>query len=293
MNVSDAVNLVLAECQAQQSETSQHTYRWLGRNLKARWGDLSLDALLRKDVQGWANIRRHEVKPATLRIEISFLNRAYQTAIAHGWEGGIPTANLKLPRIDNHRERILEACEEPILARELGRREFSLCLFAIHTGLRRLEQFRLRIDEVKIWEVERRPVPGGLEVVRNGMAKVRTSKTGKSRQCPLNQVAAAIAHRWIQEGGPHLFLPKRTGKRWLLAKDFSDKIFTPAVKRAGLENFTWHSLRHTCATRALLAGATLHEVSRLLGHSSITQTERYVHWLEEHLWPAAHALCKP
>ena len=50
--------------------------------------------------------------------------------------------------------------------------------------------------------------------------------------------------------------------------------FTNACKRAGIKNLRFHDLRHTFATRLVLAGVDLASVSKLLGHSSIQMTMR-------------------
>lgn len=51
-----------------------------------------------------------------------------------------------------------------------------------------------------------------------------------------------------------------------------------ATQRRGLKNFTPHDLRHKWATVALSNGVPIHEVSRWMGHRSITVTvDRYGH----------------
>ena len=54
------------------------------------------------------------------------------------------------------------------------------------------------------------------------------------------------------------------------------------AKKAGIEkNITAHSLRHSAATSALRAGESIENVSTMLGHSSLTVTQRYVHSLKK------------
>ncbi|MCZ6865663.1 MAG: site-specific integrase [Candidatus Dadabacteria bacterium] len=68
--------------------------------------------------------------------------------------------------------------------------------------------------------------------------------------------------------------------------------FKNACNRAGLKNLRFHDLRHTFATRLVLAGVDLATVSKLLGHSSIQMTMRYAHPTPEALKSAVSKLNK-
>lgn len=59
--------------------------------------------------------------------------------------------------------------------------------------------------------------------------------------------------------------------------------FAGACRRAGIEDFHPHDLRHTCASWLVMSGVPLYEVRDILGHASITQTERYSHLAHENL----------
>jgi integrase len=68
----------------------------------------------------------------------------------------------------------------------------------------------------------------------------------------------------------------------ILADDFSfkgefDRIFSQICKNLGMEDITFHTLRHTFASRLVMRGVDLYTVSRLLGHESIKTTQRYAH----------------
>jgi integrase len=66
--------------------------------------------------------------------------------------------------------------------------------------------------------------------------------------------------------------------------------FKNACDRAGIKNLRFHDLRHTFATRLVLAGVDLATVSKLLGHSTITMTMRYAHPTPEALKKAVSKL---
>src|SRR5262245_25199538 len=66
--------------------------------------------------------------------------------------------------------------------------------------------------------------------------------------------------------------------------------FELAVRKAGLENFTFHDLRHTFASRLVMAGVDLPTVKELMGHKDIKMTLRYTHLSSDNKRRAVRAL---
>jgi integrase len=66
--------------------------------------------------------------------------------------------------------------------------------------------------------------------------------------------------------------------------------FERAVRKAGIVDFTFHDLRHTFASRLVMAGVDLPTVKELLGHKSITMTLRYTHLSSGHKQQAVEKL---
>ena len=66
--------------------------------------------------------------------------------------------------------------------------------------------------------------------------------------------------------------------------------FKTACTRVGIENFRIHDLRHTCASLAGSEGVPLEALRDLLGHSSVTVTERYAHLAPEKVREAVAVL---
>ena len=59
--------------------------------------------------------------------------------------------------------------------------------------------------------------------------------------------------------------------------------FEECIVAAKVENFRWHDLRHTFASRLVMGGAHLASVQKLLGHRSIQMTLRYAHLSDAHM----------
>lgn len=185
-----------------------------------------------------------------------------------GMRRGVVAANpvRAVPRFREHEGRIrfLDADEENALRDEVGRHEPELDL-ALNTGLRRAEQYGLR------WI--------GVNLDREVLTVL--GKGERRRIVPINSEARGAIERLRRESGGSEFVCPRW-RRW----------FEHAVKRSGVEDFTWHDLRHTFASRLVMAGENLRTVQELLGHRSIKTTERYAHLSNEHLRSAVGKLAK-
>ncbi len=67
--------------------------------------------------------------------------------------------------------------------------------------------------------------------------------------------------------------------------------FEDAVAEAGLKDFTWYCLRHTFASRLVMAAVDIRTVAELMGHKTIQMTMRYAHLAPEHQQAAVERLC--
>ncbi|MBF8274883.1 MAG: hypothetical protein HW380_3988 [Magnetococcales bacterium] len=117
------------------------------------------------------------------------------------------------------------------------------------------------------------------------------TKSGKRRSIPINEGArrALLSRANFRTthcpNSPWVFTHK-DGQRVQSVK----RSFKTACRRAGIEDFHIHDLRHTCAAWLVSAGVPLPEVRDLLGHSSITMTERYAHLAPENVRSAVARL---
>jgi integrase len=68
--------------------------------------------------------------------------------------------------------------------------------------------------------------------------------------------------------------------------------WTAARTQARLADFTWHDLRHTFASRCVMAGVDILTVNKLMRHKTLQVTMRYAHLSQGHLHDAVEALAK-
>jgi Phage integrase family len=87
--------------------------------------------------------------------------------------------------------------------------------------------------------------------------------------------------------------PSETGETPLDAQNFVNRVFLPALRRAKIGDFHWHDLRHTLASRLVMAGVDLRTVQELLGHKTLVMTLRYAHLSPEHQLEAVQRLNRP
>jgi len=117
---------------------------------------------------------------------------------------------------------------------------------------------------------------------------VPRAKNGEMRHVPLNSSAIAalesLQRRSEDSTGPvirNLQGEPLAGQRhW----------FEPAIKQAKIRAFSWHCLRHTFASRLVMAGVDIRTVQELMGHKSITMTVRYSHLTPRHTLAAVEKL---
>lgn len=132
-------------------------------------------------------------------------------------------------------------------------------MFALNTGLRSGEIFNLKWEEV--------------DLEQNCLC-LKVRKTGRALELPLNAKAEAVIQAWSGIGRcPYVFFNPATGDHF---KDLKLGLKN-ACSRAGLKKVTWHTFRHTFASRLLREGVDLVTVKELLGHSTVAVTMRYVH----------------
>ena len=83
-----------------------------------------------------------------------------------------------------------------------------------------------------------------------------------------------------------VFVNPLSGSAWKSIRNS----FNGAVRRAKIEDFRFHDLRHTAASWLVMSGVDLLTVASILGHKDIRMTQRYSHLSPSHRVEAVEAL---
>lgn len=228
--------------------------------------------------------RKSLFDPTTIYKEVALASSVFNMAMREGVANvnpcqSIPTAIRKKLPARNKRDRFLSDEEETkLFAQFAGRRSHlaPIVRFVLETGLRRGEFCRLEMDHVNLSTESRFFTVRGKRIeVKPDELMVERGKNGKPRTVPMTDEARRIAVLQADDATTKkfLFTSRRTGG---MISEFKTA-FTSAVRDAGVEDFRFHDLRHTFATRLNAAGADPYVIRDLLGHSTTTMTSDYTH----------------
>lgn len=264
--------LMLAYLKATEDEKrSAERDKYSAKHLYQFFTGRQLEMLKGSDIRSYIEARKSEgAAQGTVNREIGLFSSAINYA-RNEWDWEIPNPVMgKRLREPEGRIRWLtkEEAAQLIKAAETDPRAThlpDLIRLAVNTGMRKGEMLGL----------EWRRVDLKANLVHLG---AEHTKAGKRRSVPLNDEArSALLSRAnfrakYCPASPWVFT-NRKGERIESVKTS----FSSACENAGIEDFTVHDLRHTCAAWLVSAGASLIEVRDLLGHSTIRMTERYAH----------------
>jgi site-specific recombinase XerD len=216
-----------------------------------------------------------EWKPATVNRYRALVSLVYRLGIENGKVRENPARLVKHRKENNARVRWLSPEEEVRLRAylEVACPQFIPELdLALHTGMRFGEMYSL------VWE--------GVNLGRKVLTIPR-SKNGETRHVPLNSSAICALGAFKQRGdGTGKVIRNSDGEPLAGSRYW----FEPALKKAKIYRFSWHCLRHTFASRLVMAGVDIRTVQELMGHKSISMTVRYSHLAPKHTLAAVELL---
>ena len=221
--------------------------------------------------------------PATVVRYMGALSHALNTAVNEwGWMDKSPMVGVKKPKVDNERRRFLSDDEIQrvlVSAKESENRFlYTVVLLALSTGMRQSEIMTLRWRNVLVED--------GADM---GLLVMEKTKNGDARTSPLAEDAftavMALRDKVIKNNAgrvpaSQLLFPSDTVENKPVE---IRKAWETCRKRAELDDFRFHDLRHTAGSLLAMSGASTREIAEVLGHKTMAMAKRYSHLTQKHL----------
>lgn len=228
--------------------------KWIG----PLWANRPLSTIDRDTIKSLGLLKLQDSTASTVNRYLSLI-RAILRRAAHEWEWIDKAPHVRLYPEPSRRVRWLTPDQARTLLDELPDHQVHPMLFALSTGLRQKNVLSLRWSQI---DLKRRVAWLYADQVKNG----------EDLHISLNDMAMSVlyARRYIHsewvftyQGKP---LERVTTRAWY-----------KALKRAGIENFRWHDLRHTWASWLVQRGVPLYAVQEMGGWKTASMVRRYAH----------------
>ena len=255
------------------AKEEQHVKNWI----KPAIGNLPLKELKKQHIELIKNRLLEAGRTSrTVQYVLATIRQTWNAARFEGFvSGDSPTRSVKLPKVDNRRQRYLtpDECESLLTAlKPHSEHVYFISVLSLDTGMRFSEIANLERQDINIFAES---------------LFLRDTKSGRNRTVFMTDRVKELFQKMAFGKPDELVFPNRDGQRM---KHIS-KTFDETVEKLGLNRgithsrykAVYHSLRHTHANRLLESGVDIYHVKELLGHQSIQTTERYTHTRDETL----------
>jgi len=266
-------------------------------HLKPRFDDKRLDEISPFELEGMkSDMAKAGIAPKTISHCLGLIRAMFNRASDWNfYQGPNPVKKVKMPVVQNARDRFLSVTEANILLKELKRdhrikkeyRELEdpklhdIALFSLHSGARASEIFNLKGQDIDF---------------RNGLITLRDTKNGETRYAPMTEaVRQMLMRRALPDQAPDAYV--FTDAKGSKIKEVTNS-FQRVVDRLGLnegvtdtrQKVVFHTCRHTFASWLAIQGTPLYTIAKLMGHKSISMSERYSHLSPDHKRDAVNGL---
>jgi len=235
-------------------------------------GDKPASTVTMGDLRAWLEtLHGANYAPSTIGRKLACVRTYFRFGLREGWAKSNPAKELDLPRLDQVLPKVLTEGEVDNLLDKVSGRNLAMLEIIYAGGLRVSELVGLDLENINL---------------DDGYVRV-FGKGGRERLCPIGRTAVAALQAYLAERGEEpgaLFLNYQGGR-------LSDRSVRKLLKKLG-PGATPHTLRHSFATHLLDHGADIRSVQELLGHKSVTSTQRYTH-VSPARKQAVHAKCHP
>lgn len=221
--------------------------------------DTIVQKILPKNIEmfkEWLRIERN-LKNSSINRYLEIMSKMFNLGIDNGLISQNPISKVKKLLEDNHKIRFLTADEEKRLYNALPKHLIPIVTTALQTGMRKGEILNLQWSNIDF---------------DYGFIELLQTKSGKARKIPISDKLLKVLENQ-DKSSEYVFINPETKQPYVDIK----KSFNSAMEKAKINNFRFHDLRHTVATRLVEKGIDLLVVMDILGHSKIETTMRYAH----------------
>jgi integrase/recombinase XerC len=274
MTVDQMTVLFLARCRAERlSENTVSFYKKYLQYLQEVHGEKVAEKVSLYDLRELLAV--HQAKGLLSPTTINHLVASWRAAFTWAYKEELidlnPTARLKKIKAPIRVPEVISAETIKAILAALpadfkGLRDKTMLFILLDAGLRLSELMDLQLEDVDI-------ARGTLTVIGKG---------DKQRQVPISpatcaQIVKYLGHRSkkVSKHMTALWISDRGGR--VLNEWYLGHMLRALCKDNNLPHVHPHLFRHTCATELLRAGANPMHVQLLLGHTSVTTTQLYVH----------------
>lgn len=238
---------------------------------RARLGHLRLRDLTPAVLVECREVLLAQFQPGTVVHYLSRLNHLCTLAAREWqWLEDNPVRRISKPREPCGRVRFLSDAERARLLAVCqaypNPRLYPLVFLALSTGMRKTELLTLRWSAV---DLARRVIT------------LQETKNGERRSIPLTGAALEALHQLgkVRRLDTDLLFPAQRKPQNPMP---IDTVWQIIKRRANLEDFRFHDLRHSCASYLAMSGASLLDIATILGHKTLHMAQRYSHLSAQH-----------
>ncbi len=197
-------------------------------------------------------------EPSTVNREMAVLKHCFKKGIEWGFLKENPAEHVKRLKVQQKPVRYLSDDEIGEILKHAQGKWRSIIIFLLETGLRISELENLRWADI---DMDKR------------ILSIHHTKSYKARYLEITPRVEEILKK----------LPRTKNKVFPNRADWYSHKIKRICKKAGLDDVSPHTFRHTFASRLVMAGVNLRIVQALLGHSNITTTMIYSHLAPDYL----------
>jgi len=231
-------------------------------------GDIEMEKVDRLAIRRYLSFLHRKNKKSSIARKISTLRSFFKYLVREQLATSNPAKSVSTPKVEKPLPTTLTVDEAFRLmetpTEKKGLRDRAILELLYSSGIRVGELVGLSLDQLDL----------DLGIVKV-MGKGRKERIVPVGSKAIEALKAYLEKRGILDGKEPLFLNSRGGR--LTARSVG-RVIKKYTKRSGIfRRVSPHTLRHSFATHLLDAGADIREIQEMLGHASLSTTQRYIH----------------